>query len=80
MVEVAGYAGPAAAMILLTSTVNATVMLYLTITKLSDYYVAYITLKTLSAIQVTFIPDCLWCKVSPSPPSLSLLSCEIVTQ
>lgn len=68
VVEVVDYAGPPVAMILLSSTVNATVMLYLTITilaagKLSTYYMAYIGVKVLSVVQVTFVPDSLLSKV-----------------
>ncbi|XP_063875449.1 uncharacterized protein LOC135108421 isoform X2 [Scylla paramamosain] len=56
------YGGPPAGMILLCSALNATVMLYLTISKFDYYYLAFITLKVLSIVQVTFIPDWLWCK------------------
>ncbi|KAK3867886.1 hypothetical protein Pcinc_026683 [Petrolisthes cinctipes] len=62
VVDMVEYAGPPTVMILLASTVNATVMLYLTITgasALSTYYIAYITTKVLSVVQVAFIPDCL---------------------
>lgn len=62
--QLVGYGGPAAGMILLCSALNATVMLYLTITKFNYYYLGFITLKVLSIVQVTFIPDFLWCKVS----------------
>lgn len=68
VVEVVDYAGPPVAMILLSSTVNATVMLYLTITilaagQLSSYYLTYIGVKVLSVVQVTFVPDSLLAKV-----------------
>lgn len=62
VMDIVEYAGAPAAMILLSSTVNATVMLYLTITgasTLSNYYLCYITTKVLSVVQVAFIPDCL---------------------
>ncbi|MPC22494.1 hypothetical protein E2C01_015511 [Portunus trituberculatus] len=58
------YGGPPAGMILLCSALNATVMLYLTISKFDYYYMAFITLKVLSIVQVTFIPDWLWCKAA----------------
>lgn len=76
VVEVVEYAGPPVAMILLSSTVNATVMLYLTITilaaagHLSSYYLAYIVVKVLSVVQVTFVPDSLLTKVLGFPVSL----------
>ncbi|KAK4319412.1 hypothetical protein Pmani_009647 [Petrolisthes manimaculis] len=62
VVDMVEYAGLPTVMILLASTVNATVMLYLTITgasALTTYYIAYITTKVLSVVQVAFIPDCL---------------------
>ena len=61
-------------MILLCSALNATVMLYLTINKFDYYYLAFIILKVLSVVQVTFIPDFLWCKVSLARPYLSLMT------
>ena len=72
--QLVGYGGPAAGMILLCSALNATVMLYLTINKFDYYYLAFIILKVLSVVQVTFIPDFLWCKVSLARPYLSLMT------
>ncbi|XP_071531479.1 uncharacterized protein [Panulirus ornatus] len=62
VLEVVDYAGPPAAMILLTSSSNATVMLYLTTIKISYYYLAFILLKILSVVQIAFIPDAFCCK------------------
>ncbi|XP_050733881.1 uncharacterized protein LOC127007213 [Eriocheir sinensis] len=60
--EVVAYGGPAAGMILLCSAVNSTVMMYLAISKFNYYYLAFITLKVLSVVQVTFVPDTVLCK------------------
>ncbi|XP_071530435.1 uncharacterized protein [Panulirus ornatus] len=46
-------------MILLSSSTNATNMLYLTIAKLSYYYLAFIVLKILSVVKFAFISDAL---------------------
>ncbi|XP_066953277.1 uncharacterized protein [Macrobrachium rosenbergii] len=63
VLEITDYAGPLVIMILLTSTVNATTMLYLTSKGLNLYYCAYISLKILCVVEITRLADPLWWKV-----------------
>ncbi|XP_064088258.1 uncharacterized protein LOC135202710 [Macrobrachium nipponense] len=62
VLEITDYAGPLVIMILLTSTVNATTMLYLTSKGLNLYYCAYISLKILCVVEITRLADPLWWK------------------
>ncbi|KAK7086960.1 hypothetical protein SK128_002508 [Halocaridina rubra] len=62
VLNVVDYAGPLVAMILLSSTVNATTMLYLTSQVVSYYYMAYISLKIVCVVNITCVSDSLWRK------------------
>ncbi|XP_064090040.1 uncharacterized protein LOC135204030 isoform X1 [Macrobrachium nipponense] len=59
VLKIVSYASPLIIMVLLSGTVNATTMLYLTSQHMSTYYVLYSVLKALSIINIARLPDVL---------------------
>ncbi|XP_066938277.1 uncharacterized protein [Macrobrachium rosenbergii] len=62
LLKVMDYMGPLVALIFFSSFLNVTTMLYQAIVNMNTYYVAYITLKILSVINISCITDSLWWK------------------
>ncbi|XP_066973291.1 uncharacterized protein [Macrobrachium rosenbergii] len=59
VLKIVTYSSPLIIMVLLSGTVNATTMLYLTSQHMSTYYVLYSALKALSIINIARLPDVL---------------------
>ncbi|XP_068219232.1 uncharacterized protein [Palaemon carinicauda] len=59
VVKIVHYTSPLILMVLLSGTVNATTMLYLTSQHMSTYYVIYSCLKALSIVNIARLPDVL---------------------